>query len=122
MNWKPLTGLGIGLSVGALFAAVFVPAIAQSSGPVLYGCDYQGGTGRSHETLFDVGLTPPACPAGSAQQSSGTIDIKAGLDWLVAGGFIPGPEVVSQMNTGWEITSADNATFTMNSYSITASP
>ncbi len=57
-----------------------------------------------------------------AQQSSGTIDIKAGIDWLTAGGFVSGPPVMSQLNTGWEITSADNATFRVSSYSITATP
>jgi hypothetical protein len=55
-----------------------------------------------------------------AQQSSGTIDIKAGLQWLVANGFESGPIVLSQVNTGWEITQADNTTFTVHSYSITA--
>lgn len=63
----------------------------------------------------------PAVPDSCAQQASGTIDIKAGLDWLVAHGFIPGPEVISQVNTGWEITSAANSTFTVHSYGITVS-
>ncbi|MBO0882541.1 MAG: DUF4082 domain-containing protein [Mycobacterium sp.] len=56
-----------------------------------------------------------------AQQSSGTIDIKAGFNWLTTNGFVTGPVVMSQLNTGWEITSADNTTFSVTSYSITAS-
>jgi len=55
-----------------------------------------------------------------AKQPSGAINIKAGLDWLVAGGFIPAHPVLSQVNSGWEITQASGATFTMHSYSITA--
>jgi hypothetical protein len=63
-------------------------------------------------------------PGGSgtcATQSSGTIDIKAGVDWLVAGGFVLANPSVTQLNTGWEITSAENATFQMTQYSITVS-
>jgi hypothetical protein len=62
-------------------------------------------------------------PGGSgtcAQQSSGTINIKAGFDWLTSHGFVTGPEVVTQVNTGWEVTSADNTTFAVSGYSITA--
>lgn len=55
-----------------------------------------------------------------AQQSAGTINIKAGIDWLIAHGAVNGPLTMSQLNTGWETTSADNATFTMNSLSYTA--
>lgn len=55
-----------------------------------------------------------------AQQGSGAIDIKAGLEWLVANGYESGPVVLSQLNSGWEITSADLTTFTVTSYGITA--
>lgn len=55
-----------------------------------------------------------------AQQSSGSVDVKAGLDWLVAGGFVPAHPVLSQVNSGWEITQASGASFQMNAYSITA--
>jgi hypothetical protein len=57
-----------------------------------------------------------------AHQTSGTINIKAGIDWLTANGFVTGAPVMSQLNTGWEITSADNTTFRVSSYSITATP
>lgn len=62
----------------------------------------------------------PATPDSCAQQSSGTIDIAAGLSWLEANGIITGSTLVSQVNSGYEITSADNATFAVSSYSITA--
>jgi hypothetical protein len=58
--------------------------------------------------------------AGScAQQKAGTIPIKAGFDWLAAHRLLLHP-VISQLNTGWEIASADNTTFSMWSYSIVA--
>jgi hypothetical protein len=57
-----------------------------------------------------------------AQQTSGIINIKAGIDWLTANGFVTGAPVMSQLNTGWEITSADNTTFRVSSYSITVTP
>lgn len=54
-----------------------------------------------------------------AQQTSGTVNIKAGFDWLAAHGYLSNPQI-SQLNTGWEITSADQTTFTVSSYSISA--
>jgi hypothetical protein len=57
-----------------------------------------------------------------AQQRSGTVNVKAGLDWLTANGFATGPQTITQVNTGWEITSADDATFAMHAYSIEARP
>jgi hypothetical protein len=65
-------------------------------------------------------LDGPGGPGTCAQQSSGSINIKAGLEWLVAGGIIPAHPVLTQVNTGWEITQASNATFTVTDYSITA--
>src|SRR3954451_14240044 len=57
-----------------------------------------------------------------ARQASGTVDVKAGFDWLAANGFTKGPQRITQLNTGWEITSAGNSTFTMHGYSIAAVP
>ena len=75
-----------------------------------------GGAGAEIIFVLDGADGPGTC----AQQASGTVDIKAGLEWLVSNGFESGPIVLSQINTGWEITQADNATFTVHSYSITA--
>jgi hypothetical protein len=61
-------------------------------------------------------------PGTCAQQNAGTINIKAGFDWLVANGFVTGPVTLGQVNAGWEITSADNQTFTVFSYAINAVP
>jgi hypothetical protein len=55
---------------------------------------------------------------GCAQQHSGTINIKAGIDWLQTNGFVPSGSKITQLNTGWEITSAENATFRVTDYSI----
>jgi hypothetical protein len=54
-----------------------------------------------------------------AQQHSGTIDIKAGIAWLVSKGLVPANPHISQLNTGFEITSAENATFQLNKYFMT---
>jgi len=65
-------------------------------------------------------LDGPGGPGTCAQQSKGSINIKAGFDWLVAGGFVPAHPVLNQVNTGWEITQSSGATFTVHDYSITA--
>jgi hypothetical protein len=76
--------------------------------------------GRGAEIIF---VLDGAGGSGTcARQRSGTVNIKAGLDWLIANGFETGPAVIAQVNTGWEITSADNTTFMVSSYSITATP
>lgn len=65
-------------------------------------------------------------PGTCAKQSSGSIPVKAGLDWLQANGFIlanagdSAHPVVSNIDAGWEITQASNATFKVNSFSIDA--
>jgi hypothetical protein len=57
-----------------------------------------------------------------AQQHSGTIDIKAGVQWLTDQKILTGPPVMDQLNTGWEITSAQHATFRVSAYTIEATP
>jgi hypothetical protein len=76
-----------------------------------------GGAGAEIIFVLD---SDPNIPNSCAQQTSGSIDIKAGLEWLQNNGYIPTPLHLTQIDTGWEITSAQNATFTVNSYSITA--
>jgi hypothetical protein len=91
-------------------------------GPTLLGhltIDGQNWTAHQYGTEIILVLDGPGGSGTCAQQSSGTINVKAGLDWLYAGGFIHGT-TMSQLNTGWEITQASNATFKVNSYSITA--
>jgi hypothetical protein len=74
-----------------------------------------GGAGAEIIFVLD---SDPAVPNSCAQQAAGTIDILAGLQWLAANGFMPSLGSLSQLNTGWEITSADNTTFTLDSYTI----
>jgi hypothetical protein len=74
-----------------------------------------GGPGAEVIFVLDGAGGPGTC----AQQPSGTINVKAGLEWLLANGFENGPIVLSQLNTGWEICSADNQPFTVHQYSIT---
>jgi hypothetical protein len=57
-----------------------------------------------------------------AQQHSGTINIKAGVQWLTDQKILTGPPVMGQLNTGWEITSAQHATFRVSEYTIEATP
>ena len=111
------------IAVGALAMSGLVPAASAAARPVPSGLGGQnwtvhryGGAGAEIIFVLDGADGPGTC----AQQASGTVDIKAGLEWLVSNGFESGPIVLSQINTGWEITQADNATFTVHSYSITA--
>src|SRR5215472_2449800 len=62
----------------------------------------------------------PVTSGTCGQQLSGTLDQKAAVDWLIANGFIAGPQHVALLTEGWEVESADNATFTMNSTHYTA--
>jgi hypothetical protein len=57
-----------------------------------------------------------------AQQHSGVVNIKAGVDWLVANNVVPANPILEQVNTGWEITQSSGATFRMNSLSYEAVP
>lgn len=74
-----------------------------------------GGTGAEIIFVLDGADGSGTC----AQQTSGTIDVKAGFDWLAGRGLIRNP-TISQLNTGWEIASADHTTFSASNYSITA--
>ncbi|GAB7007105.1 hypothetical protein JCM18899A_45780 [Nocardioides sp. AN3] len=67
-------------------------------------------------------LDGPGGPGTCAQQSSGTIDIKGGMEWLASHGFIPSAPVITQVNTGWEITQSKKARFSLHRYAITATP
>jgi hypothetical protein len=80
-----------------------------------------GGTGGEIVLILNTTSTDPVTTGTCAQQASGSIDIRGGLDWLDSQGLIPhggGALTMSQLNTGWEITSADNTTFTLSSYTI----
>jgi hypothetical protein len=81
-----------------------------------------GGVGS--EIIFAL-CAPGGCGTGQltsdyAQQTSGTINILAGFQWLVAHGVMSSLGSVSQLNTGWEICSSDNQTFTVTQYGIQA--
>src|SRR5215831_5151594 len=75
-----------------------------------------GGAGAEIIFVLDGAGGPGTC----AQQKSGSIDIKAGLEWLAAGGYIPSPVILTQVNSGWEICSSAGGTFTMKAYSMSA--
>jgi hypothetical protein len=80
-----------------------------------------GGTGGEIVLILNTTSPDPVTTGTCAQQQSGSIDIRGGLDWLDAQGLIPhggGALTMSQLNTGWEITSADNTTFTLSAYTI----
>jgi hypothetical protein len=69
--------------------------------------------------LDGTSSTDPVSTGTCAQQTSGTIDILGGYQWLVTHGVIGGLGNLTQLNTGWEMCGGD-ATLTMNSYSISA--
>lgn len=73
--------------------------------------------------ILDTADHDPVTNGTCARQSSGSVDIKGGLDWLAANGFInTGPVVMGQLNTGFEITSSQNGVFGFTGYSWTTSP
>jgi hypothetical protein len=76
-----------------------------------------GGPGAEIIFVLD---SDPNVPDSCASQPSGSIDILAGLQWLASNGYLPSLGTLGMVNTGWEITSADNTTFSMTSFSITA--
>lgn len=88
--------------------------------PVIAGQDWTayvapGGTGEEIILVLDGAGGPGSC----ARQGSGTIHVLASLRWLSKH---PGPSgfpafstlTMSQLNTGWEITQGDGATFTVS--------
>ena len=81
-------------------------------GGVSYTLIHYGGDAQPERMLV---LNPP--------ENSGTVDIKAALDYLVSIGDIPSTVGVSEINFGWEICHTDGATlnYALNSYSLTAS-
>jgi hypothetical protein len=81
-----------------------------------------GGVGDEIVLILNTTSPDPVDTDTCAQQTSGSIDIKGGLDWLSSQGLLPhgsGPLTMGQLNTGWEITSGDGSAFTLNSYSVT---
>jgi len=85
---------------------------------------YRYGGQPGDEIIFILNGSSSTNPAGDgscARQTAGTVDIKAGFDWLVSNSFLSSNVMFSQLNTGWEITSADNTTFTVTGYSINIS-
>jgi len=80
-----------------------------------------GGVGSEIIFILDgTASTDPVSTGTCARQASGTIDILGGYRWLASHGIMTTVGSISQLNTGWEITSADKTTFTVSSYSIDA--
>jgi hypothetical protein len=65
-------------------------------------------------------LDGPGGPGTCAQQPTGTMDIKAALGALAAGGWIDPHPVLSNIDSGWEVTQSSGQTFKVNDFSITA--
>jgi hypothetical protein len=78
--------------------------------------------GANPEIIFVLD-SDPSKPNSCAQQTSGTINIKAGLQWLADNKYLPDLGSLSQLNTGFEVTqAAPNTTLNLKSYSVTATP
>jgi hypothetical protein len=80
-----------------------------------------GGAGAEIIFVLD---SNPAVPDSCAQQTSGTIDVQAGIQWLIAHGYVTdtpaSPDAYTQVNTGFEITSMDSQTLAVSGYAINA--
>jgi hypothetical protein len=77
-----------------------------------------GGAGSKYGDELIVTLDGPT-PGSCAVQPKGTINVKAGMEALAANGLVPAAPVITQVNTGWEITQSSNATFTLNDMTYT---
>ena len=105
---------------------------AGAYGPTLLGhitIDGQGWTVHRYGDYGDeiiVVLDGPGGPGTCAQQSSGSINVKAGLQalqdngWILARAGDDAHPLLDNLDAGWEITQASNAKFTVTDYSITA--
>lgn len=76
---------------------------------------YEYGSG---EFIWSLGA-----PGTFAQQPSGTVDLLALMKWMQANGFMAPGAAIGQIDAGWEICSTGGVpeTFTVSSYSLTAS-
>jgi hypothetical protein len=72
-------------------------------------------------------LAAPGSTVGTqktANESSGSVDIKAMTTWLVDHGYIAADPTITNLSYGWEICSTNGVdqTFTVSHYSLTATP
>lgn len=81
---------------------------------------YGGAGGEIVFILDGTSSTDPVTTGTCARQTSGTIDVKAGIQWLENHGYFTGTTLISQLNTGYEITSADGTTFNVSNLTYTA--
>jgi len=77
--------------------------------------------------VFAWKLAAPGSTAGGTQtmnMSSGTIDIKAMVEWLVSHGYMAADPTITNLSYGWEICSTNGVeqTFAVSSYSLAATP
>jgi hypothetical protein len=91
----------------------------QLIGPATFGG--QNWTIHTYGDEIIVVLDGPGGSGTCAQQSSGTIDVLAGLEALRGYGLLTG-STLSQVNTGWEVTQSSGQTFRMNSLSYEVVP
>jgi len=82
-------------------------------------CDFGGGTLDWKLGAYEGSQNTP-----SGQESSGSIDIKAMIDWLEKNGYLPTSSTWTAVSDGWEIcsTGGQNETFKMNHFSVSAVP
>lgn len=72
-------------------------------------------------------LAAPGSTVGThktVNQSSGSVDLKEMLTWLVQHGYMAADPTITNVSYGWEICSTDGAkkTFSVSDYSLTATP
>jgi hypothetical protein len=76
-------------------------------------------------STFAWKLAPSGATRGSSatiNESSGSVDIKAMIGWLVAHGYMPPNPTITNLSYGWEICSTGGVTehFRVSSFSLTA--
>jgi len=110
---------GTGTNNGAQEIMIWVDNHGQTPAGSKVGTADVGGTSYS---VWSAGRNPVSLVLNS-NETSGTIDILAALDWLESHGYMPAGSGVNQINFGWEICSTGGSakTFSMTRYGIESS-
>jgi hypothetical protein len=110
---------GTGTNNGAQEIMIWVDNHGQTPAGSKVGTADLGGTSYS---VWSAGRNPVSLVLNS-NETSGTIDILAALDWLESHGYMPAGSGVNQIDFGWEICSTGGSakTFSMTRYGIESS-
>jgi len=110
---------GTGTNSGAQEIMIWVDNHGQTPAGSKVGTADIGGASY---TVWSAGRNPVSLVL-SSNETSGTIDILAALEWLESHGYMPAGSGVNQIDFGWEICSTGGSakTFSMTRYGIESS-